>query len=87
MENLIKKREDHIKAENLKIKEAVNSMTNNLETNMNDIFMETLDECEENLENWNLLKEKKANYEKMHQNLLEMKRKTIGFGLFKRSSK
>lgn len=54
---------------------------------MSEILMETMEESEENFENWNLLKEKKANYEKMHQNLLEMKRKTIGFGMFKKTSK
>ena len=31
-------------------------MTGNLETNMNEILMETMEESEENLENWNLLK-------------------------------
>lgn len=54
---------------------------------MTELLQTTMEEGEENFENWKLLSAKKLNFEKMHQNLLEIKRKSLDFGFIRKANK
>jgi hypothetical protein len=54
---------------------------------MGSVLEESMLTAMENLESWNPLVEKKDNFEKMHQNLLQMKKNVLPTAFLKRQNK
>ena len=84
---LVNEREENVRIENDKFKSIISEINTALEDQMASTLEESMETVMENLDNWKHLVAKKENFEKMHQNLLQMKKNVLPMTFFRRQNK